>query len=73
LSRLWYNTGKHFNYGYESLQDAESFAQIVWKSTKTAGFGISRNNKTIYMLAVYYPARKLLFNLRKLILWIIKF
>lgn len=58
MSRLWYNTGKHFNYEYESLQDAESFAQIIWKSTKMVGFGISRNNKTIYMIAVYYPARE---------------
>ena len=51
----WNKDSKHFRYNSKN-PDASSFAQIVWKSSKFIGLGISKDSKGgTYIVANFYP------------------
>ena len=52
----WYSEEQNFLYNVKN-QEATPFAQLVWKSTKLIGIGLSKdNNGGTYIVANFYPA-----------------
>lgn len=52
----WNEDGKNFKYKSKN-PEASSFAQLVWKSSKLIGIGISQDSKGgTYVVANFYPA-----------------
>lgn len=52
----WNEDSKNFKYNSKN-PEASSFAQIVWKSSKYIGLGISKDSKgATYIVANFYPA-----------------
>ena len=52
----WNQDSKNFKYNSKN-QGASSFAQLVWKSSKYIGLGISKDSKGgTYIVANFYPA-----------------
>lgn len=51
----WYEAEKDFEYNVKN-QEATPFAQLVWKSSKLIGIGLSKDNKGgTYIVANFYP------------------
>ena len=52
----WYSEEQNFLYNVKN-QEATPFAQLIWKSTKLIGIGLSKdNNGGTYIVANFYPA-----------------
>ena len=52
----WYEYEKNFEYNVKN-QEATPFAQLVWKSSKLIGIGLSKDSKGgTYIVANFYPA-----------------
>lgn len=57
-TRQWYGEVKWYNFLHPAMTDeTRHFTQIVWKSTKKAGIGISKSklNQNVYVVALYDP------------------
>lgn len=55
---MWYNENIFYDYSNPKFTyETGHFTQIVWKNTKTVGFGISIDAKTnfMYMVMQFYP------------------
>lgn len=50
-----YEKGKNFDYTLESIQNAGSFTQLVWKSSTDIGVGVCKLKNTLYIVALYFP------------------
>ena len=51
----WYSEEKNFEYNIDN-QEASPFAQLVWKSSRLIGIGLSKDNKGgTYIVANFYP------------------
>ena len=58
IINLWYNEKIHYDYSKPGFTyETGHFTQLVWKNTKSVGFGISIDAKTnyIYMVMQFYP------------------
>lgn len=54
-TKLWYQSGKNFNYKLNSMQNASGFTQVIWKDSKEIGVGMARKGTSTYVVAIYYP------------------
>jgi hypothetical protein len=56
-TQLWYSVVSKFDEEGELSSDGASFTQMVWKSTKLAGFGIAKSKSgKFYFVAEYFPS-----------------
>jgi len=56
-TQLWYSVVSKFDEEGELSSEGASFTQIVWKSTRQVGFGISRSKSgKFFFVAEYYPS-----------------
>jgi len=56
-TQLWYSVVSKFDEEGELSSDGASFTQMVWKSTKLAGFGIAKSKSgKFFFVAEYFPS-----------------
>lgn len=58
IARAWSAESKYYDFEkHQFLPGANTFSQMVWKSTEKCGFGFSINDdEHLYVVAFYYPA-----------------
>ena len=57
MTKLWYSSGRSFDYERaNSLQNADTFTQVIWKSTQEIGLGLARQDNNVYIICLYFPA-----------------
>lgn len=54
--KMWYDEVKNYNYSKPTFSgNTGHFTQLVWKGTKSVGFGMASKGATTVVVANYYP------------------
>jgi uncharacterized protein YkwD len=58
MTQMWYDEVNDYNYKNpeSGSKPTGHFTQVVWKGSKTVGFGKAKNGNSYYGCAQYYPA-----------------
>uniref|UniRef100_A0A0N4ZEH6 SCP domain-containing protein n=1 Tax=Parastrongyloides trichosuri TaxID=131310 RepID=A0A0N4ZEH6_PARTI len=54
----WYEEKKKYNFSHTAVNKVAivgHFTQLVWKKSKTIGFGFGKNGSMIFVVCLYYP------------------
>ena len=54
--KMWYDEVKNYNYSNPTFSgNTGHFTQVVWKGTRSVGFGMASKGTTTVVVANYYP------------------